>query len=331
MQPGQFQRDLERPLSTEELKRAKAKAELQHASKHLNWMERATKQQMLKNHFGAWMQPNELKVLRQYRSGSSANMPRHPCQFGRMSRALSQAREYNAGMQEPGGRHLTRSSGPKKSVKFGNSRGGFDDKESQFSLSSLKSRKSMRTMHRASGKRDGFDAKRIVKRMKIYFQNHPTCLEKPPEDLPARLDASVARYMLKHPDAEAREVNAYRRDIQTLKPNYEDTASYNLDACIEEAGRKPFFGYPFTEIVDDQGEEQESRTLSVDHLKPVAYTRKREKNIMDHVLKCFTFGKPVRRIEAPEDEKGNKIEEMQRKFNRVRLIRTFHSVKRRNL
>lgn len=69
----------------------------------------------------------------------------------------------------------------------------------------------------------------------------------------------------------------------------------------------------------------------MDHLKPVTYARRREKNIMDHVLKCFTFGKPVRRIDPPEDEKGSKIEDMQRKFNRVRLIRTFHSVKRRNL
>ena len=69
----------------------------------------------------------------------------------------------------------------------------------------------------------------------------------------------------------------------------------------------------------------------MDHLKPVTYARLREKKIMDHVLKCFTFGKQVRRIEPPEDEKGNKIEEMQRKFNRVRLIRTFHSIKRRNL
>ena len=48
----------------------------------------------------------------------------------------------------------------------------------------------------------------------------------------------------------------------------------------------------------------------MDHLKPVTYARRREKNIMEHVLKCFTFGKKVRRIDPPEDEKGSKIEDM---------------------
>lgn len=60
--------------------------------------------------------------------------------------------------------------------------------------------------------------------------------------------------MLKHPTAEAREVDAYRRDIQTLKPNYEDVRSYNLDACIQEAGRKPYFGYPSIEVADKDDE-----------------------------------------------------------------------------
>ena len=109
-------------------------------------MERATKQQMLKNYYGAWMQPNELKVLRQYRSGTSVKHPRHPCEFDKMSKALSQAREDKARTLDARNRRGAR--GSKKSVKFNNSRDGFDERDSQFSISSIKSRKSIKAFNR---------------------------------------------------------------------------------------------------------------------------------------------------------------------------------------
>lgn len=52
---------------------------------------------------------------------------------------------------------------------------------------------------------------------------------------------------------------------------------------------------------------------------------------MDHVLKCFTFGKPVRRDNPLEVDHVSKIEEIKSKFNRVRLIRRYFSIKRRHL
>ena len=58
---------------------------------------------------------------------------------------------------------------------------------------------------------------------------------------------------------------------------------------------------------------------------------RREKQIMDHVLKCFTWGKPVRRDVPLVGKDGSRINEIKSKFNRVRLIRQYFSVKRRNL
>ena len=52
---------------------------------------------------------------------------------------------------------------------------------------------------------------------------------------------------------------------------------------------------------------------------------------MKHVLKCFTFGKPVRRDIPLISEEGSRVNEIKSKFNRVRLIRRYFSVKRRNL
>ena len=58
---------------------------------------------------------------------------------------------------------------------------------------------------------------------------------------------------------------------------------------------------------------------------------KREKQFMDHVLKCFTWGKPVRRDNPLIDDEVSRVDEFRSKFNRVRLIRSFFSIKRRNL
>jgi hypothetical protein len=51
---------------------------------------------------------------------------------------------------------------------------------------------------------------------------------------------------------------------------------------------------------------------------------------MEHVAKCFTFGKPVRRDTPEMCDDASRIEEIKSKFNRVRLIRKYFSIKRKN-
>ena len=104
-----------------------------------------------------------------------------------------------------------------------------------------------------------------------------------------------------------------------------------MEECIQEAGRKPHFGYPVTNILDKKQEHEEGKkNIAMDQLKPVIYAKKRENQFMAHVMKCFTFGKPVRRTDPLDNESVSRIEEMRRKFNRVRLIRSYHSIKRRD-
>ena len=52
---------------------------------------------------------------------------------------------------------------------------------------------------------------------------------------------------------------------------------------------------------------------------------------MEHVYKCFTFGKPVRRDNPLVCNDVSRIDEIKQKFNRVKLIRRYFSVKRRNM
>ena len=69
----------------------------------------------------------------------------------------------------------------------------------------------------------------------------------------------------------------------------------------------------------------------MDMLLPSVVAMKREKQFMEHVFKCFTWGKPVRRDTALIDEGVSRVGEFRKQFNRVRLIRRFFSVKRRNM
>ena len=66
-------------------------------------------------------------------------------------------------------------------------------------------------------------------------------------------------------------------------------------------------------------------------IKPTLIALKREKQFMEHVLKCFTWGKPVRRDTPLIDDEVSRLDEFRTRFNRVRLIRKFFSIKRRNL
>ena len=68
-----------------------------------------------------------------------------------------------------------------------------------------KQRKNQLKNAKISGKTGEFNAKELVKQMKVYFQNHPTCLKKPPEDLKIRQQAELAKFQLEHPEHEYRE------------------------------------------------------------------------------------------------------------------------------
>ena len=71
-------------------------------------------------------------------------------------------------------------------------------------------------------------------------------------------------------------------------------------------------------------------TLRFDHVKPNMIARLREKQMYAHVLKCFAFGKPVRRVNPVTENNLSRVEDIRRRFNRVRLIRQFYSKKRAN-
>ena len=72
-------------------------------------------------------------------------------------------------------------------------------------------------------------------------------------------------------------------------------------------------------------------SFDFDSLKPNVISMKREKQFMNHVLKCFTFGKPVRRDNGIVVDNASRFDEIKSRFNRVRLIRRYFSIKRRNL
>ena len=67
----------------------KREKELKRANVKLAQLEQLTKQEILKNHFGDRMLPNELKVMKHIRSGSNQRMHRRPCQLDRALAALS--------------------------------------------------------------------------------------------------------------------------------------------------------------------------------------------------------------------------------------------------
>ena len=73
------------------------------------------------------------------------------------------------------------------------------------------------------------------------------------------------------------------------------------------------------------------KSFEIDLLKPSIIALKREKQFMEHVLKCFTWGRPVRRDTPLINDEISWADEFRRRFNWVRLIRNFFSIKRRNL
>ena len=128
-----------------------------------------------------------------------------------------------------------------------------------------------------------------------------------------------------------------RKKKYTVKnPYFEDRDSYNLNACIQDR-RKPIFGYALPELFDSKDEAlnpeemSDKHSIDFDFVLPSVVAMKREKQIMEHVYKCFTFGKPVRRDNPLVCHDVSRIDEIKQKFNRVKLIRRYFSVKRRNM
>ena len=146
-------------------------------------------------------------------------------------------------------------------------------------------------------------------------------------------------------DADPSEDQVRKPRYPVKHPYYEDKEAYNLDACIQDR-KKPNFGYAFPNITEDPGSSDEQvteakkETISVgdedgsekgvgfdyEFLKASAISMRREKQFMAHVLKCFTFGRPVRRDQAPAGSNVSKTQEIKSRFNRVRLIRRYFSI-----
>ena len=80
-------------FNTEEMHlRKKRREELKRANVKLAQMEVVTKTEMLKNHFGDKMVPNELQVIRHIRKGSSSTVLVKPCRIENTLNALRYAR-----------------------------------------------------------------------------------------------------------------------------------------------------------------------------------------------------------------------------------------------
>lgn len=90
-------------------------------------------------------------------------------------------------------------------------------------------------------------------------------------------------------------------------PYYEDKEAYNLDN-----GHMPLFGFPLVDFKQSQKSLSsiESKELKCDMILPTAIAMKREKIIMDHVLKCFTWGRKVRRDTPLETNQQSKADEI---------------------
>lgn len=87
----------------------------------------------------------------------------------------------------------------------------------------------------------------------------------------------------------------------------------------------PHFGYP----AYDFGEH---KSMAIQSIRPNVVARTREDLFASHVLKCFTYGKSVRRTVPydPTNQKNprSKIEDIQRRFNRIGLLRKYYSKRR---
>ena len=130
-------------------------------------------------------------------------------------------------------------------------------------------------------------------------------------------------------DTESSDIRKKRPKYVVRSPFHEDRNSYNLESCIRDR-RKPNFGYALPDL-NLPTQQEDLNGLDFEFMRPSVVAMRREKQFIQHVLKCFTFGKPVRRDNPLVYDSVSRIDEIRSKFNRVRLIRRYFSIKRRDL
>ena len=62
-------------------------------------------------------------------------------------------------------------------------------------------------------------------------------------------------------------------------------------------------------------------------VKRALETKRQQDRIQAHVQKCFTFGKPVRRMKDMDPAATTKVQILKRRFKRMELLRKYYSVK----
>ena len=99
---------------------------------------------------------------------------------------------------------------------------------------------------------------------------------------------------------------------------------YDIKWCVDYQ-QEPYFGYATQDY-------EPKNSIAFHKAKPAIVAREREDWLQEHVKKCFTYGKKVVRTNTSELEDTRtqqaKIDEFQKKFNRIGLVRKFYSKKR---
>eukprot|EP00347_Sterkiella_histriomuscorum_P008019 403346680 len=146
-----------------------------------------------------------------------------------------------------------------------------------------------------------------------------------------------------------------------------DINRINLRRCLESTGtnRIPNFGYPLMKFDEDgnelfQTQKQNFSQLLIGTLsdqqrkspkkptvnfnfelnnsslppsdlpfKKVLGQKRKEDRILDHVMKCFTFGKRVRRQVEDEAQQISRVQILKTRFQRLELVREYFSVKKK--
>lgn len=165
------------------------------------------------------------------------------------------------------------------------------------------------------------ESRAIVKEIKIYFRKNPTCLKRNSDlDLEKQISSSLERRMLNRRESFLSSFPSLQQYVERSKSppkgdaKLTDTSVYNLTSCIEEH-TKPYFGYKLMSF-------EPKNKLAISQITQEITASQREEVISDHVLKCFTFGKQVKRDSPPPKIKQAKfVKEINRKFDAVDVIR----------
>ncbi|CDW80238.1 UNKNOWN [Stylonychia lemnae] len=144
-----------------------------------------------------------------------------------------------------------------------------------------------------------------------------------------------------------------------------ENSNINLKKCLETngPGRIPNFGYPhinfeqestqnllqntrksivnyligqprirFESVDDNSDNQQEKQTTDRDlPFKSALQSKRRQDRIYEHIMKCFTFGKKVKRQSEQEHQQVSKVEILQRRFQRLGLVREYFSLDKKKI